>query len=263
MELLLGFNEFCGPPKCKEGVKIKYERTVETNIEKYGTYSPMNVGEIKLKYERTMIELYGVSHPFKSKELKEKGFEKAKETLKRNHGVENVFQLESVKQKIGETNLERYGDESVMRVEEIKERGRRTNLERRGVPNSMQCPEVLEKNIASRNRYKKMKLPSGNIINYMGYENVAIRKLLEDYNEAEIITNRFDIPEIWWIDGDKKRRYFPDIWIPSKNLIIEVKSTWTYSNHIEEIEKKGYACRELGYNFEIWICSDTEILQIL
>lgn len=45
-------------------------------------------------------------------------------------------------------------------------------------------------------------MPSGKIIDYQGYENFALDELLnvENINEDDIITNRKDVPEIWYTD---------------------------------------------------------------
>jgi hypothetical protein len=59
------------------------------------------------------------------------------------------------------------------------------------------------------------------------------------------------MPEIWYYTNDtKKHRYFPDIFIPSQNLIIEVKSTWTYVKAAESLPLKKQACIDKGYNFQ-------------
>lgn len=44
-----------------------------------------------------------------------------------------------------------------------------------------------------------------------------------------------------------------DIFIPSQNRCIEVKSDWTYNIKSNNIELKQQATKELGYKYEIWI----------
>lgn len=94
-----------------------------------------------------------------------------------------------------------------------------------------------------------------------GYENIAINKLLEKFSEDEIIT--LNIPKIKYTDNNKQRIYFPDIYIPKENLIIEIKSTYTYKKHFQNILLKKQATINQGYNFQIWICSDKHILEII
>ena len=106
---------------------------------------------------------------------------------------------------------------------------------------------------------KEYNLPSGNILNYQGYENFALDKIIKEWkvDEIDIITSRDNVPEIWWVDKEgKERRYFVDIFIPSKNLIIEVKSSWTNSLNKDKIISKLNASRELGFNTLLWVFND-------
>lgn len=51
----------------------------------------------------------------------------------------------------------------------------------------------------------------------------------------------------------KKRRYYPDIFIPHQNRIIEVKSKYTFEKDKEKNLLKSLACKKLGFNFEFRI----------
>ena len=46
---------------------------------------------------------------------------------------------------------------------------------------------------------------------------------------------------------------YVDIYIPSQNRCIEVKSDWTYNIKTNNIALKQLAAKELGYNYEIWV----------
>ncbi len=49
---------------------------------------------------------------------------------------------------------------------------------------------------------------------------------------------------------DSKRRvYYPDYYLENKNLIIEIKSTYTYKKHLEKNIAKKNSCIEQGFNF--------------
>lgn len=164
--------------------------------------------------------------------------EKRKQNFLDNIGVFHPMLLDKTKQKIKEVNLERYGVENVMH-----------------------SSEFIDKTINKGVKY--FSLPSGKKIYYQGYEDVAIKALLENYIEEDIITSRKEIPEIWYESQGKKKRYYPDIWICKNNLIIEVKSIWTYNKDLEKNLLKRDAALKLGYKFQFWICSDKEILQVL
>jgi hypothetical protein len=87
-----------------------------------------------------------------------------------------------------------------------------------------------------------------------GYEPYALDELVHTFNEDEIITGSGSVPEIWYDDDEGlKHRHFVDIFIPSQNKCIEVKSTWTAEKKKDNIFKKQQAGKQLGYNYEIWI----------
>lgn len=105
-------------------------------------------------------------------------------------------------------------------------------------------------------------MPSGTIRKVQGYEPFALADLLTTYTEEQIKTDRADVPTIQYeTDDGKKRRYFPDIYIPHENRIIEVKSTWTYTCKTDNISQKQTACEAAGYKYETW-CYDGKGVRI-
>ena len=101
---------------------------------------------------------------------------------------------------------------------------------------------------------KEYTLPSGNIIKIQGYEHFALNELLKNINENDIITGCKNVPTIWYNDeSGKKHRHFVDIFIPSQNKCIEVKSTWTFKKQKEIVLLKKLTGKELGYLYEIWV----------
>jgi hypothetical protein len=101
---------------------------------------------------------------------------------------------------------------------------------------------------------KEFIFPSGKIELVQGYENFALNELLylDNIEENDIIIGAKNVPKIWYKDdNDKLHRHFVDIFIPSKNLCIEVKSSWTVKK--SGVFLKQDAGKELGYNYEIWV----------
>ena len=120
----------------------------------------------------------------------------------------------------------------------------------------MQDANIAEK--CGNNAYKAYSytFPSGRKETIQGYEKYALDDLLnkEKVKEDEIIVSRKDVPECWWIDEDEKdHRYYVDIFIPSQQRCIEVKSTWTAEKKSDIIFLKQQALQEEGYKCEIWI----------
>jgi hypothetical protein len=101
--------------------------------------------------------------------------------------------------------------------------------------------------------FKNYIMPSGKIIRIQGYEYIALDELVKIYKEEEMITERSKIPIFNYILKGQILRYYPDIYIQSQNIIIEVKSTWTYKKNLIKNILKSLAVKKSGYNFEMWI----------
>jgi hypothetical protein len=99
-------------------------------------------------------------------------------------------------------------------------------------------------------------MPSGDIRRVQGYEPFALDDLIKIYSEEQIVTDRKQIPRIQYTLNDKSRYYFPDIYIPHENKIIEVKSTYTVNFMVEMIDKKAEATKNKGYTYEIWVYNE-------
>jgi hypothetical protein len=114
----------------------------------------------------------------------------------------------------------------------------------------------MEKIIKSSYKLKEFIFPSGRSEKVQGAEPYALKELLENenINENDIIVGCKNVPNIWYNDKNgKKRRHYVDIFIPSQNKCIEVKSTWTEKVNINNIFLKQNAGKQLGFNYEIWI----------
>lgn len=158
------------------------------------------------------------------------------------------------------TNVIKFGAISYTGTPEYKERYKKTCLEKYGTEHVMQSIEVQERTEKSGHSYKPYTLPSGTIIKIQGYENYALDVLLKTYTESQIKTSRKDQPEIWYTDKKGQRhRYFSDIFIPHANLIIEVKSTWTYKKGMcqGKLQLQEEACLRQGYQYKYMIFTDT------
>lgn len=260
---------YYGGAYCKLCVKKnKVNKIKKACLEKYGVENCSQLKEIKEKKEATYIENYG-THPKKTKEVQEK----YKQTCLEKYGVENSAQIKEVKDKIKKTFLQNYGGHPMFdnkikekvkknicfekyggfpaQSKEIQEKIKQTNLEKYGCHPS-QTNEVIEKINKKSKSYKKYKMPSGIERNVQGYEPYALDILLKEYTEEQIKTDRKDIPRIKYTYNNIDKYYFPDIYIPDKKLIIEVKSKWTYSLDLDKNLSKKQATIEAGYSYEFW-----------
>lgn len=244
----------------------------DIHLSKYGVDSPMKVKEIKEKQISSIIEKYGFKNVFQNPSIKEK----SKNTLLLKYGVEYPLQLKEFQDKFKSTLMERFGVEVPYHSDELKQRGKDTCLKVYGVENALQSPAVRQKGIDTNikkygveyrcqdkeyqehlqqksKHYKTYKMPSGEIRKVQGYEPFALNDLLKTYTEEQIITSRKYVPRISYKSKDKIKYYFPDIYIPSINMIIEVKSSWTYTCKTSNIQEKKDAVKEAGYKYEIWV----------
>lgn len=167
---------------------------------------------------------------------------KIKNTIKDRHGS---LKNNIIRSKIKETNNKKYGGDAPMCSDEIKNKMKKTCLERYGFENG----GLLNNGF----NWKDYEMPSGNIVRIQGYENLALDLLLESYDESEIVVRKKDVPKFKYQVNDKIRKYYPDIFIPKDNLIIEVKSEWTLAQHKDVNDLKFSAVKDAGYNFRLLI----------
>ena len=226
-----------------EEYKNKAENTC---LKKYGVKYATQLSEYREKIIKTNLKRYGVKSSIQLPKFKEK---RVQTTLKR-YGVINVSQLPKFKQKRIDTTLKKYGLTSVFKLQSVKDKSQETCLKRYGVKHisHAKLPSKIFK-------FKLYTFPCGNITHVQGYEPFALDDLVkEGYTYSDILTDRSDVPDIWYEGKDgKTHRYFVDIYIPKINKMIEVKSKWTYDTHHETVLLKAKECIKNGYNYEIWL----------
>ena len=234
--------------------ETKFDKTFRELI-KIGAFCADCALEIgKAKIIETTLSHYGVEHSMQSAEVREK----SKVTMMQKYGVENASQMPQTQEKFKQTSLLRYGVEHPQQSTEIKEKAKATNYLKYGVSHYTQNPECSERNQKRAFSTKKYTLPSGRILNYQGYENFGLDRLLNDerIQEDDIVTARTEVPEIWYNDkAGKRRRHYVDIYIKSQNRCVEIKSTWTSQQEKNSVYEKQAAAKLDGLKYEIWIFS--------
>jgi hypothetical protein len=241
-------------------IQNKVKKMSNTNIITKGVEYQFQDPIVKKKIIDTNIKKYNCIYPLQNKEI----YEKVKNTNMIKRGVEYPGKCEEVKLKIKNTNLIKYNVENPFQSESIKQKIYQTTINKYGVKYAMQNPDISFKSLNNSLKIKEYTLPSGNKIKVQGYEPMALDILINEWKieENDIITERTKVPEIWWKDKeDKSHRYYPDIFITSKNLIIEVKSTWTYEKHKSNTKYKLLASKELGYSTLLWIFDNKKYLE--
>ena len=238
------------------------EKIKQTNLKKYNCENPFQSEEIKGKIKQTNLKKYNCENPTYSKDIREKTKKKCFE----KYGYEHTCQRPHVKEKLKQSILNKYNVEYPFQSKKYQEIFKNKCLQKYGVENPQQVPEIAEK--ASKNSYRKKIyiLPSGKELICQGYEPFALEKLIKEENitEEDIVTGCKNVPQIWYDDEQcKKHRHYVDIFIPSQNRCIEVKSTWTAEKKKDNIYLKQNAAKELGYQYEIWIFNaKKELLEV-
>jgi hypothetical protein len=220
--------------------------------------------------------------------------EKSKASMNARYGKEHALQVQQFRTQFTQTMMTRYGHSAMMQVPELKAQVQATVRSRYNVDNVGQAPEIKAKieatfmakygvrhSMHNRQVYEKQQnsafstktytLPSGKTLTYQGYEHFAYNELLTNHQieEDELIRGQQMLKneiEIWYEYMDKTHRYYPDIYLPDHNKIIEVKSRFTYSDGktpVEQNDAKMKSTRHAGFECEIWIISSKgEILEI-
>jgi hypothetical protein len=172
------------------------------------------------------------------------------------YGAEYFIQSEECKRQM----LEKYGAEYFIQSEECK----RQMLEKYGAEHAMQCPVLFRKACAS-SYTRKPYVWNNQTYMVLGYEDRAIDDVIKRDGVNIVYAGECDeIPlfEYYYIDG-KKHLYYPDIYCPEDNRIIEVKSIWTYNRDPLKTLYKGLAVSEDYYTFELRIYDSKNIVYVV
>jgi hypothetical protein len=146
------------------------------------------------------------------------------------------------------TNLKIYGVKNVSQSEVVKQKKTETCLKNWGVEYPSQNIGIFEK---QQKNSRKLKFHEKTGLYYRGsYEAHFLDYCFENnikVEKAKSIKYEFE---------DKKRTYHPDFFLKEKNLIIEIKSTYTYNKYLQKNLAKQKACIKQGFKFMFIIDKD-------
>lgn len=245
------FTELSGPKKrtCNYFVKYGVSHPYKDPVKK----------ELMLdSYHKTSLANHGTEHPTQNKEFR-KSYKKPASVWigRRLKGLKHHWSTELGQTKNKESMLEKYGAENPGRVKKFMLKREVTCLAKYGVRNVMQDVEIQSKSLYKSYQFT---LPSGFVLTLQGYEDRVILELLElGWLESEIVAHpSFSINYLNPITN-RACEYFPDIFLPKENRIIEVKSSWTYDGKGTNPDllsinlAKRQACLDAGYSFNFVI----------
>lgn len=205
---------------------------------------------LKKFHERTK-EYYEKEYPFD---------EEAK--LKRSESAKKMFEKPGYKEKVKES-CKKYWSNDDNRIKQsnlqkqIHNSPELIKIHRENAQNLWENIEYAQKVISGGLKYKNFIFPSGKIVKIQGYENIVLNELIKYFEEDDIFIGPKEIHQkIGFIKYEYNgtiHKYYPDIYIKSKNLIIEVKSNWTFEMRKEINLLKQQACINMGLNFKFII----------
>lgn len=149
------------------------------------------------------------------------------------------------------TCFERYGVVAPACLPEVQAKTKKTFRKNWGEDHPMHNAKFASKNVKYKTKHYTM--PSGKKVRIQGYEDRALDILLQSFTEEELITAETAMPKFFYQFKNKKRRYYPDIYIPHLNLVIEVKSPWTVKQDALRNIKKMESVKQAGFNYKMMV----------
>jgi hypothetical protein len=222
---------------CSRQCAIKYSqlRLEEENLKKFGIKNTYQRLDVLKKKRITNLQKLGVEFPMQSNICKEK----RRQTYLKNIGVESPMKSVICREKSKITCKKLYGVENISQSDKIKRKKEETCYKNYGVKHPIQNKEILEK---AQKKSFSLKLYKNTKLYYQAsYELDFLNKF---YNKFSDIQRGLSI-------NYKNCVYHPDFYIPSLNLMIEIKSSWWYKIHKENIIEKEKATIASGFKYII------------
>jgi len=236
-------------------LKKTHEKSKQTLLDRYGVDHNFKISGITAKIKNTWLEKYGVDHPMKS----EKVVQKMIKNNNKKWGYNSPMQDSSIQLKSIETLMKNYNVDSPLKSEIILKKFKKNNLEKYGEEHWMKNDNFYNnyiKNLNNKRLYKKIFF-NNNIHYLQGYEDYVLENILSKYDKNDILINNIDITneigKIYYVYEDIKRKYYPDFFIKSQKLIIEVKSEYTFNIDYYKNKAKENACLNNNLNFQFII----------
>lgn len=171
--------------------------------------------------------------------IKAAGKKQSSETIQKR--ISNTDQVAKEERRRA-TCLERYGVDNPILVPGSLEKVRITCFKRYGVRSPSQRSNSVHgkwKNITIG--HKKFRV--------QGYEDVFLQRHSEfNFSIDQLVCGRKNCPTVPWTDSNSVNHvYFPDFYVQDENLLIEIKSSWTFEKNKEVTLMKLDAAKKMGF----------------
>jgi len=159
--------------------------------------------------------------------------------MQEKYGFTNSMHMPEVVARVKSTNSDRYGHECTLNTKESIVKKKATWLKNYGVENPSQSLDIFRRKNVKRNRRVKI---LGKFFTVQGpAEEALLNKLVAKYGPTVATPFSKNYPPDTWhvLHG------FPDFYVPSLDLYVECKSTWTFNgvvrgtDHLESNRRKA------------------------
>lgn len=252
-----GFCKYCGKPTKFDSMHYGYQTYCSRKCFKQDfsdiktINNPMHSKEAKQHQRETNLKRYNVTQNTKRPEIKQQIID----TNKKVYGVENVSQDPTIKAKALKsretTNMKNHGVKSSLSVPYVKTKIKRALMINHGVESPMQNQEIFNK--AQKTRFLLHKFKDKNLFYQGSYELHFLDTFFDKFPD---ITRG---PSIKYMFDNKIKIHHPDFYIPSLNLIIEIKNSYLYKRYYDSIKAKEKGALKMGYDYIVIIEKDYSV----
>ena len=215
------------------GVKFNFQRKdiIEkikiTNLKNHNGVFSSSTPEVINKSKQTRKEKYGDENYT--------NILKSKQTKKEKYGDENYTN----RIKAGKTNTEKYGNISPLHGTNQIKKKKETWIKNYGVDNPLKNKEIFNKAFTTRIQIKKY----GSLTYQGSYEYDFLEKFYS------IFPDMIDGLSFNYKLNENEHIYHSDFFIPSLNLIVEIKNSYLAKKDKDKIAEKKQAVLNNGHNY--------------
>ena len=266
-----------GEKKKEEHYKKVTQKAQATMLKRYGAPTTLQSKVLREKVKNTVIQRYGVDHVSKSTAIVRKGhetfkrryyedstfranvLERKKQTCLKRYGVEYAQQADVVKQKLRQVASAR----TVEQKAEIIKKSKATSLARYGCESWSSTEsgrEYLRKKALERRESKRSstgedKYVSSTVYEFLGRQIECQSKYEIEFVKFLVLEKNYDLNDIiGQFDPEyddfifNKIGSFPDFYLKSKNIYVEIKSIHTLIHVNENVLQRNQDKAKRAYD---------------
>jgi len=235
------FCKICKSPTKFMSFSGGYKNTCSKNCE-----NKLRINSI----EKSNLKNYGIKNVYQLEKIKRK----RNKTMKTKYGAEQTSNSKLLKNKREKTMLKKYGSKSFTSTNEFQEKRKQTCIKKFGFENNSQNRIEFEK--MQKCAFKLHQFKDTNLTYQGSYELDFLEKY---YNKIDIKNG----PSVSYLFEGENKVYHSDFYIPSKNLVVEIKNSYLSERDKEQIKAKERATISNGFNYIIIIDKNYKDFNIL